>query len=121
MNRITDVWDTHPSLADRLLAIQKLEDELDVMLLERTKTEVTVTPIGKRIIEQAQRALEEVGKIKSIARQGKDQLVGPLRLGVIYTVGPYLLPALIPVLRRRAPAFWRFWPNSCIVRVGKGV
>lgn len=86
------------------LAIQKLEDELGVPLLERSKTEVTVTPIGERVIEQAQRALEEIGRIKDIARQGNDQLVGPLSLGVIYTVGPYLLPALIPVLRRRAPA-----------------
>ncbi len=85
------------------LAIQKLEDELSVRLLERSKTEVTVTPIGERVIEQAQRALEEIGRIKDIARQGQDQLVGPLSLGVIYTVGPYLLPALIPVLRRRAP------------------
>ena len=82
------------------LAIQKLEEELGVQIFERGKTEVTITPIGARIVEQAQRALEEVARIREIARQGKDQLVGPLRLGVIYTVGPYLLPELIPVLKQ---------------------
>lgn len=85
------------------LAIQKLEDELGVRLFERSKTEVAVTSIGKRIVEQAQHVLEETARIKQIASQGKDQLVGPLRLGVIYTVGPYLLPELIPKLRKMAP------------------
>ena len=85
------------------LAVQKLEDELGVALFERSRTEVSVTAIGARVVEQAQRALEEIGKIKEIARQGMDQLIGPLRLGVIYTVGPYLLPELIPVLHKKAP------------------
>lgn len=85
------------------LAVRKLEDELGVRLFERNRTAVKVTPIGVRVVEQAQRALEEAAKVKEIARQGKDQLVGPLRLGVIYTVGPYLLPELIPVLRKKAP------------------
>lgn len=85
------------------LAIQKLEEELGVQLFERSKTEVTITPVGVQIVEQAQRALEEVGKIKTLARQGKDQLLGPLRVGIIYTIAPYLLPDLIPVLHKRAP------------------
>lgn len=85
------------------LAVRKLEDELGVRLFERNRTAVKVTPIGVRVVEQAQRALEEAAKVKEIARQGKDQLVGPLRLGMIYTVGPYLLPELIPVLRKKAP------------------
>jgi len=85
------------------LAIQKLEEELGVQLFERSKTEVTVTPVGVQIVEQAQRALEEVGKIKMLARQGKDQLLGALRVGIIYTIAPYLLPDLIPVLHKRAP------------------
>ncbi len=85
------------------LAVQKLEDELGVRLFERSKTEVTVTPIGAQVVEQAQRALEEIARIRTIARQGQDQLVGPLRLGVIYTIGPYLLPELIPLLHERAP------------------
>ena len=85
------------------LAIQKLEEELGVQLFERSKTEMAITPIGERVIEQAQRALEEVARIQEIVHQGKDQLVGPLRLGVIYTVGPYLLPDLIPALHEQAP------------------
>src|SRR5512147_247974 len=85
------------------LAIQKLEEELGLRIFERSKTEVSMTPIGERIVEQAQRTLEEAAKVKEIARQGRDQLVGALRLGVIYTVGPYLLPELIPELHRLAP------------------
>lgn len=91
---------TQPALS---LAIQKLEDELGVQLFERSRTEVTLTPIGARIVEQAQRVLEEAGRIPEIARQGRDQLNGTLKLGVIYTVAPYLLPELIPVLHRKAP------------------
>jgi len=85
------------------LAIQKLEADLGVQLFERSKTEVTVTPIGQAIIEQAQRALEEVARIRQLAQQGKDQLATPLRLGVIHSIGPYLLPDLIPVLKKLAP------------------
>jgi LysR family hydrogen peroxide-inducible transcriptional activator len=85
------------------VAIKKLEAELGVALFERSSADVTVTPVGARIVEQAQRVLEETAAIKQIANQGKDQLALPLRVGAIYTVGPYLLPQLIPVLRRRAP------------------
>ena len=85
------------------LAIQKLEEELGVLFFERGKSEVTVTPIGAQIVEQAQRALEEVGRIREIANNGADQLLGTLRLGVIYSVGPYLLPEMIPALKRIAP------------------
>jgi LysR family transcriptional regulator, hydrogen peroxide-inducible genes activator len=85
------------------LAIRKLEDELGVRLFERARNAVRPTEIGARIVEQAQRVIEEAGRIRELARQGKDQLAGPLRLGVIYTVGPYLLPELIPILHRKAP------------------
>ncbi|MEW6354525.1 MAG: hydrogen peroxide-inducible genes activator [Pseudomonadota bacterium] len=85
------------------VAIRKLEEELDVTLFERGASEVTLTPVGERIVEQAQRVLEESAAIKEIAKQGKDPLAAPLRLGVIYTVGPYLLPHLIPILHKRAP------------------
>lgn len=85
------------------LAIQKLEDELGVQLFERSRSAVRPTPIGARIVEQAQRVIEEAGRIPELAREGSDQLAGPLRLGVIYTVGPYLLPELIPILHRKAP------------------
>jgi LysR family transcriptional regulator, hydrogen peroxide-inducible genes activator len=85
------------------LAIQKLEEELGVRIFERGKNEVTVTPVGSGIVEQAQRALEEVGRIRELARQGEDQLAGTLRLGIIYSVGPYLLPDLVPALKKLAP------------------
>jgi LysR family hydrogen peroxide-inducible transcriptional activator len=85
------------------VAVKKLEDELGVMIFERSRSEVTMTEIGAQIIEQATRALEEVNRVKEIARQGSNQLVGALKLGVIYSAGPYLLPEIIPVLRQTAP------------------
>ncbi len=85
------------------VAVKKLEDELGLSLFERRKGEVSVTPVGQRIVAQAQRVLEEASGIRQIARQGQDQLDGPLRLGAIYTIGPYLLPYLIPELAERAP------------------
>jgi LysR family hydrogen peroxide-inducible transcriptional activator len=85
------------------VAIQKLEEELGTRLFERGKTEVTVTPVGERIVEQAQKVLEEAARIREMAQVGRNQLAGPLKLGVIYTVAPYLLPDLIPVLHDRAP------------------
>lgn len=85
------------------VAIRKLEDRLGVAIFERGKTGVQITPIGQRIVEQAQRVLEECHKIEDLAHAGKNQLSSPLKLGVIYTVGPYLLPHIIPQLRRMAP------------------
>ncbi|HTP45293.1 MAG TPA: LysR substrate-binding domain-containing protein [Casimicrobiaceae bacterium] len=85
------------------VAIHKLEEELGARLFERGKAEVTVTPVGERVVEQAQKVLEEAAQIRDIAKAGRDQLVGPFHLGVIYTVAPYLLPDLIPALKRRAP------------------
>ena len=76
------------------VAIRKLEDELGVQLFERGNTEVSVTPVGQQIVEQAQRVLEQTNTIREIARQGKDPLAGPLKVGVIYTICPYLLPPL---------------------------
>lgn len=77
------------------VAIRKLEDELGVTLFERGGSEIGVTPIGAQIIEQAKRVLEQSAAIKEIATTGKDPLSEPLRLGVIYTIAPYLLPALV--------------------------
>jgi LysR family hydrogen peroxide-inducible transcriptional activator len=91
---------TQPALS---LAIQKLEEELGLKLFERKKTDVTTTPIGAQIVEQAMRVLEEAEKIKELARHGANPLAGPIRFGVIHTIGPYLLPELIPELIQRAP------------------
>lgn len=85
------------------VAIRKLEDELGVTLFERGGAEVGVTPIGQRVVAQAQKVLEESANLKEIAKQGHDPLSGALRVGVIYTIGPYLLPKLIPRLIERTP------------------
>ena len=91
---------TQPALS---ISIQKLEAELGVQIFERSKTDIALTPVGARIVEQAQRVLDEAAKIKTLAAEGQDPLIGALRLGVIYTIGPYLLPDLIPALRKLAP------------------
>ena len=85
------------------VAIKKLEDELGTQIFERRTNDVTMTAAGELIVGQAQRTLDEAGRIREIARQGKDPLSGPLRLGVIYTIGPYLLPALVRQLLKDAP------------------
>lgn len=85
------------------VAIKKLEDELGVTLFERSSGEVVPTLVGARVVEQAQRVLEQAGAITEIANSGKDPLKGPLKLGVIYTIAPYLLPQLVRHLHRSAP------------------
>jgi LysR family hydrogen peroxide-inducible transcriptional activator len=85
------------------VAVKKLEEELGVPIFERGAGEVTLTPAGERIVVQAQRVLEEAGAIKEIAKHGKDPLAGLLNVGVIFTIGPYLLPKLVPLLHKRAP------------------
>lgn len=85
------------------VAIRKLEDELGVTLFERGGSEVSVTPIGAQIVAQAERVLEQTAAIKELAKQNKDPLAGPLRLGVIYTIGPYLLPPLVKNLIDNVP------------------
>ncbi|HFD79007.1 MAG TPA: hydrogen peroxide-inducible genes activator [Gammaproteobacteria bacterium] len=91
---------SQPSLS---VAIRKLEDELGVPLFERASGEVWITPAGERVVEQAQRALEAIESVRQTARAQSDQLAGPLRIGAIYTIGPYLFPDLIIHLRERAP------------------
>lgn len=86
------------------VAIKKLEDELGVLLFERGGGgDISVTPAGERVVEQAARIFELVDGIKDLAAAAKDELSGPLRLGVIYTIAPYLLPWLIPEMNRSAP------------------
>jgi LysR family transcriptional regulator, hydrogen peroxide-inducible genes activator len=85
------------------VAIKKLEEELNVVLFERGSTEVSVTPLGAQIVEQARKVLEEAGKIKELAKGGKDPLNGSLKVGIIYTIGPYLLPKLVPAMMKAAP------------------
>src|SRR5699024_5949725 len=85
------------------VAVRKLEDELGVVIFERGSAEIGITPIGLAIVQQAQRVLEESANLIEMARQGHDPLAGPLRVGVIHTIGPYLLPHLVPTQIEQTP------------------
>jgi LysR family hydrogen peroxide-inducible transcriptional activator len=85
------------------IAVKKLEDELGVALFERSKSAVRVTPVGEKVVRQAQTVLEQAEAIRELAKAGKDQLASPLRVGAIFTIGPYLFPSLIPQVQQLAP------------------
>jgi len=91
---------SQPSLS---ASIKKLEGELGARVFERGKRGVFVTVVGESVVAQARRALDEAARVKSVARQGRNPLKGVLRLGLIHTVAPYLLPELVAALRRVAP------------------
>lgn len=93
----------HVSQPTLSVAIRKLEDELGISLFERGPGDVSLTPTGEKIVEQAQRVLEDIESIKQLAKSGQDQLGSPIRIGAIYTIAPYLLPSLLPQLQKRAP------------------
>ena len=93
----------HVSQPTLSVGVKKLEDELGVMIFERSKSAVRTTPVGESIVAQAQKVLESAQGIRELAQVGKNQLAAPLRVGAIYTVGPYLFPHLIPQLHRVAP------------------
>lgn len=93
----------HVSQPTLSVAVKKLEEELGIPLFERSKSSIRVTETGQRIIQQAQRVLDQVGLIRDMAQDGKNQLNAPLKVGAIYTIGPYLFPHLLPELRRAAP------------------
>lgn len=86
------------------LGIKKLEDELGLNIFEReARNELRITEQGSQIIEQAQKVLDQAAHLKILAQTQQDPLAAPLRLGAIYTIAPYLLPELIPLLHKRAP------------------
>jgi LysR family transcriptional regulator, hydrogen peroxide-inducible genes activator len=85
------------------VAIKKLEEELGVTLFERARSLVRTTPIGSQIVDQAKSVMEQSSRIREIANQGKDPLGTPLSVGAIHTVGPYLFPRCIPIIRENAP------------------
>ena len=85
------------------VAIKKLEDELGVQLFERKKQDVLVTSVGKQIIQIAEEILERSDDIKQISKEAQEDLSTELRVGAIYTIGPYLLPKLIPEFQKLAP------------------
>jgi LysR family hydrogen peroxide-inducible transcriptional activator len=89
-----------PTLSAQL---RKLEDELGVTLFERTKRSVAITPIGTEIVAHARSLLGMAALIEETAEASRDPLSGPLRLGMIPTIGPYLTPTLLPSLRHGLP------------------
>jgi LysR family transcriptional regulator, hydrogen peroxide-inducible genes activator len=91
---------SQPSLS---VAIKNLEEELGLSLFERKKNEIRITSQGEKVLEQAQKALEEVEKIRWVAQTGNDPLSGQLRVGAILTIGPYLFPGIIPTFHEIAP------------------
>lgn len=93
----------HVSQPTLSVAIKKLEDELCVSIFERGSSEISLSPVGERIVQQAQQALEAADNVRQVALHGQNQLAGPLRIGAIYTIGPYLYPELIPLLIKAAP------------------
>lgn len=93
----------HVSQPTLSVAVKKLEEELDIKIFERSSGEVATTALGSEIVRQAQSVLEQAAAIREIARRGKDPLSGMLTLGVIYTIGPYLLPELVRHSIERTP------------------
>ena len=85
------------------VAIARLEGELGMQLFERGIGFVSPSEAGQRIVDQARRVVEEADKVKALAHASRDQLNGPLRLGIIHTIAPYLLPSMIQSLAQLAP------------------
>jgi LysR family hydrogen peroxide-inducible transcriptional activator len=85
------------------VAIKKLEEELDVSLFERSRSQIRATPLGEQIIQQAQTVLEQSNVIQELASLGKDPLGSTLSIGAIFTIGPYLFPHFVPQLQLSAP------------------
>jgi len=89
--------------------IATLESALDVQLLERDRRSVRLTPAGKQVLERARRLLVEAEDLSDAARSLSDPLSGELRIGIIPTISPYLLPQIVPALRRQAPRLTLYW------------
>jgi LysR family hydrogen peroxide-inducible transcriptional activator len=94
----------HVSQPTLSVALKKVEGQLGSPLFERTPTDVRITALGERIVAQARRVLEEAVRLEEIAGSGGDPLSGTLRVGVIFSIAPYLLPQLIPALHQQAPS-----------------
>ena len=88
----------HVSQPTLSIAVKKLEEELGV-LFERGKQKILPTPLGEKIVAMAAKMLEQAAAIKDVAEADKEQLEGPVSLGTLPTIGPYLLPQFIPLLQ----------------------
>lgn len=91
---------TQPTLS---AMIQKLEEELDTRIFDRSQQPVCPTPVGIHIIEQAQNILVQANRIKNIIEEEKHSLTGAFKLGILPTVAPYLLPRFFPQLMKKYP------------------
>jgi LysR family hydrogen peroxide-inducible transcriptional activator len=109
----------HVSQPTLSVALKKVEHRIGTLLFERTSADVRLTPLGEQVVAQAERILEEAATLDEIVVLGKDPLVGPLRLGVIYTIAPYLLPRLIPALNHRAPQMPLYLQENFTVRLAE--
>ncbi len=103
---------SQPTLSSQ---IRKLENELGVTLLERTNKRVELTPVGSRILAHAQQALAEAKQMETVAQAARDPLVGPLRLGIIPTLAPYLMPLILKPLRAAYPGLTiQLWEDQTL-------
>lgn len=93
----------HVSQPTLSVAIKKVEQQIGAPLFERGANEIRTTPLGEQVVAQVKRVLDEALRLDEIATLSRDPLKGPLRVGVIYTIAPYLLPSLIPLLHKLAP------------------
>lgn len=91
---------TQPALSERL---KRIEQALDLVIFERTKRSLRVTSLGERLILKARELLDELRQLDAMLHAAQEPLVGPLRLGVIATLGPYLMPHVLPALRKQYP------------------
>ncbi len=85
------------------LAIKKIENELGILIFERNRMGISLTSVGEKIVNQAQKVLEEVEKIKAISIVEKNDEQVDVKLGLIYSIAPYLLPSIIPLLKNTSP------------------
>jgi LysR family hydrogen peroxide-inducible transcriptional activator len=97
---------SQPSLSAQLA---QLEDALGARLFERERRPLILTPAGEQIVERARRLLVDTDDLVGAARQLKDPLSGSLRIGVIPTISPYLLPEIVPAIRRQHPELTALW------------
>lgn len=93
----------HVSQPTLSVALKKVESQLGSALFERTANDVRITALGERVVAQARRVLDEAVKLEEIASAIGDPMTGQLRVGIIYTIAPYLLPQFIPALNKAAP------------------
>jgi LysR family hydrogen peroxide-inducible transcriptional activator len=93
----------HVSQPTLSVAVKKLEQEVGVAIFERSKGQLIVTDLGQRLVGQAKLILDQVNVFRDMALTGKQQLSTPLKIGAIYTIGPYLFPHLLPELAHEAP------------------